>query len=394
MILARLTTHRLQTLIALTCILSAALTTLGAEPTTRPAMAAAAEVPSSLARQIERLKSDDAKVRWPAAVELMNMGPRAKGAVGALIEMLGNKSYSVRCTAAQVLRSIGPSAIGATDALVAALKDKKDPVRWNAAAALASIGPGAGKAAGPLTRALTDNNIQVRRYSADALAAIGAASRETVNALAVMLKDKEISARLSAAAALAKLGEGKRAVSTLTAALKHDDLDRRRRAAEILEIIGPDAKEAVPALLHALNDADGWLTPKVAARGVAARALGVSEKKLRDEAIPFQSRNWIVRWQAARALGKIDPQTATDKVVPVLIKMLSHDQSWVRQMSIQTLGAIGRPARAAIPPLRIILANDKSEAVWREAHKALKLIRQEKPTTRPTRNGENAATEA
>ena len=338
----------------------------------------------AVAKQIERLKSDDAKVRCEAARALMILRPRTQDAIGALTEALGDESQRVRFTAAQALGSIGPQADAAADALAAALKDEKDAVRWNAAAALAKIRPGGGKAVYALTKALKDNNIQVRRYAADALGAIGRGARPSADALTAMLKDKEVSARLSAAEALAKLGEGKRAVDTLAAALKHDDLYSRRRAAEILEIIGPDARGVAPALLHAVNDADGWLTPKVAARAAAARALGVSEKVLRDEAIPFQNDNWIVRWRAARALGKIDPQTATDKVVPVLIEMLNHKQPWMRQMSVETLGAIGEPARAAIPALKVILANDKSEAVWRGAHKALELIRAGEATTRPT----------
>jgi len=370
-------------------------------------MAAPDKDVSTVATQVKLLKSDDARVRRQAAGVLMKMGPRAKTAIPSLIEILrdkdrnvrycaamvlssvgdvrampaliaalGDEDYRVRFRAAQGLAKIGPPAAGASGALAVALKDKKDSVRWNAAAALAKIGPGAGRAVGALTEALKDNNIQVRRYSAQALAAIGKPAGKTVDALAAMLKDREISARLSAAEALAKLGEGKRAVDTLAAAMKHDDLYRRRRAAEILEIIGPDAKKAAPALLHALNDADGWLTPKVAAMGAAARALGVSEEKLREEAVRFQNDNWIVRWRAARALGKIDPQIATNQVVPILVQMLRHNQPWVRQMSARTLGAIGKPARAAIPVLQRVLAGDKSEGVWTEAHKALKLIRQ------------------
>jgi HEAT repeat protein len=336
-------------------------------------------------KQIQRLKSDNVKVRCEAARTLMILKPRTQDAIGALTEALGDESHRVRFTAAQALGSIGPQAVAAADALAAALKDEKDAVRWNAAAALGKIRTG-GTAVYALTKALKDNNIQVRRYAAEALGAIGPAARPSANALAEMLKDKEVSAVLSAAEALSGIGKGKLAVDTLAATLRHDDLYRRRRAAEILETIGSDAKDAAPALLHALNDADGWRTPKVIAMAAAARALGISEKKLRDEAIPFQNDNWIVRWRAARALGKIDPQIATDRVVPVLIKMLSHDQQWMRQMSTQTLGAIGKPAHAAIPALQVILANDKSEAVWREAHKALKLIRRGSPTTRPARS--------
>ncbi len=131
------------------------------------AIAAAAEEDApSVAKQLELLKSDDAKVRYHAVLALRTMGPHAKKALGALIETLGDKSSSMRLAAASALGNIGPPAAGATGALVAALKDEKYYVRRSAAAALAKIGPGAAKAVGALTEALRDANILVRRFAA------------------------------------------------------------------------------------------------------------------------------------------------------------------------------------------------------------------------------------
>jgi len=359
------------------------------------ATATPAEDAPSVAKQIELLKSDDAKVRYHAVLALRTMGPRAKKAVGALIEALGDKSSGMRLAAASALGNIGPPAAGATGALVAALKDEKYYVRWNAARALAKIGPGAGKAVGALTEALKDDNILVRRFAAGALAAIGKPTREAIDALEKLLKDNEVSIRLSAAEALVKLGEGKRAVDALAATLKHNSIYKRREAVKILETIGPDARGATPALLYAVKDAEGWRASMAAAREAAMKrsgkkVLSESEEELIGGSIStrgYQNNNWRLRFDAARALGKIDPQTATDSVVPVLIKLLSHDEAPVRHKSAEALGAIGKPALPAVPALKVILAGERSEAVCLASLDTLWLIRRGSPTTRARGDG-------
>jgi len=348
--------------------------------------AAADEDAPSVANQIERLKSDDAKVRYHAVLALRTMGPRAKKAVGALIEALGDKSSGMRLAAASALGNIGPPAAGATGALVATLKDEKYYVRRSAAAALAKIGPGAVKAVGALTEALKDDNILVRRFAADALTAIGKPTREVIDGLEKLLKDKEVSVRLSAAEALVKLSEGKRAVDTLAAMLKHNDIYKRCEAVEILKTIGPDARGATAALLHAVKDAEGWRDLMEADRKRAKRGQNDSKRGFHGDPRAYEQSNWRLRFAAARALGKIDPKIAGDSVVPVLIKLLSHDSAPVRHKSAEALGAIGKPALAAIPALKAILAGERYEAVCLASLKTLWLIRRGSPTTRPGRS--------
>jgi len=350
------------------------------------AIAAAADDAPSVAKQIKLLKSDDAKVRWKAIRTLRNMGPSAKDAVGALAETLADESSGIRLAAAMALGSIGPAAGGATGALVVALKDEKYYVRWNAASALAKIGPGAGKAVEALIEAMKDDNIRVRRYAAKALAAIGKPTRGVIASLEKMLKDREVSGRLSAAEALAKLGEGKRAVNTLAETLKHNDIYKRCEAVKILKTIGPDAMGATTALLHAVKDAEGWRDLMEADRKRAKTKQSDSGRGFNADPRAYEQSNWRLRFAAARALGEIDPKIAGDSVVPVLIELLNHDTAPVRHKSTETLGAIGKPARAAIPALKVILASERCTAVCLEAHKTLKLIRRGSPTTRPRRS--------
>ena len=60
--------------------------------------------------------------------------------------------------------------------------------------------------------------------------------------------------RLKAGQALAKFG--KKPVPQLIKQLKHKDVARRRRAAQALGVIGPNAKDAIPQLKEAIEDVD------------------------------------------------------------------------------------------------------------------------------------------
>lgn len=97
---------------------------------------------ADVARQIQRLKSEDWRERSSAAVALEKLGPAAKDAVPALIAALGHEFSPPRLAAAQALGRIGPAAAEAAGALKEVLKgNEKGPVGRAAAAALRAIGP-------------------------------------------------------------------------------------------------------------------------------------------------------------------------------------------------------------------------------------------------------------
>ncbi len=62
----------------------------------------------------------------------------------------------------------------------------------------------------------------------------------------------------------ALLGMGKEIVPYMISLLKDDDWEMRRGAAWILGKVGPDAKDAVPALTEALNDTNAAVRMKAA----------------------------------------------------------------------------------------------------------------------------------
>lgn len=191
----------------------------------------------------------------------------------------------------------------------------------------------------------------------------GTADKENVHALIGALKDEDAGVRRSAAQALGECGPGGReATGPLIAALDDEDFWVGEAAADALrKITGtPEPQRerrnrsrepsgvppAVQNLLQAMQD------PK--SRWMAVVALGEMGSAARD-AIPalvdaLEDDDVAVRWDAAKALGKMGPAAAS--AVPALAAVI-HEQSdaIVRQYAVAALGKIGPPAKAAVPAL-------------------------------------------
>jgi len=182
-------------------------------------------------------------------------------AVAPLIEALNNADANIREVAARILGNIGPQAVEAVPALTTALKDPDRRVRIQAAVALGRIGPEAKEAVPALFEALKDP--MVREAGKDALERIGVDSNEAIPILIETLQHKDM--RTYAAEGLLRIGPD--AVPELIRALKGEYGPVREYAAWILGKMGPNAKEAIPALTDALWDKDKFV------RGSAQKAL-------------------------------------------------------------------------------------------------------------------------
>jgi HEAT repeat protein len=212
--------------------------------------------------------------------------------------------------------------------------------------------------------------------------------------------------RRYAAEALGKIGpEAKEAIPALIAALNDQDADVRRYAADALGEIGPEAKVAVPALIAALNDQDivvrssaaealGKIGPeakevvpaliaalkdqKVLVRSSAVHALGKIGPEAKEAApalsAALNDQDAVVSLFAAEALGKIGPEAK--EVVPALIAALKAQGMLVRRHAAEALGKIGPEAKEAIPALSDAL-KDQNADVRRSAAAALGRIGKE-----------------
>jgi HEAT repeat protein len=152
-------------------------------------------------------------------------------------------------------------------------------------------------------------------------------SEPTVGDLIKSLGDKEELHRAVAASALGELGpDAREAIPALTVALGDKSNKVRSRAFSALGSIGPAAKSAVPLLIKGMRDKDK-----------------------------------SVRWSSAWALGRLGP--AAGKAVPDLVAALNDQDPDVASCAVEALGSIGPGAKAAVPALIGWLKDDRSPAV-------------------------------
>jgi HEAT repeat protein len=278
---------------------------------------------------------------------------------------------------AEQLAGLGPKAHEAVPALRAALTDKRPQVRFSAAVALAHIEPSVTGSIPVLIEALNhldDEALEVGEVP-KALAWLGPNARAALPALIGLVKKG--SDRMDIFEALVQIDpEGTECVPALIEALKSEDGEIVDAAASCLGLLGPRAKEAVPALALALTrefkqDAGGGIYPQVnVAR--ALRRIG-SDAKSAVPALIGALRYRRIAGRVAReredldgstaiaateALGSFGPEARA--AVPALIEIVrTSDTNWscarLSQAAILALGQIRPQAKAAVPLLRDLM---------------------------------------
>lgn len=242
---------------------------------------------SCAAKLINALDDGHDKVRAVAIAAIGRNAPLSETALPKLAVFIKDKNRGIRASSINALTSFGPRAKGAVPKLVEALNDpdpgvpgKVRSVRFCAMEALSEIGPDASAAAPALWKL---------RESVDSETALGALS-----CLAkITPKNKALLAIL-----IKNLGDKKTPV--------------RMHASGTIGFLGPDGRDAVPALLQALKAEDelkgGQLAPQV--RGAIIRTLqqiGPSAVPAVVEAFNYDSLNRSEKERIIRGLSAMGP---------------------------------------------------------------------------------------
>lgn len=270
--------------------------------------------PTNAAALIEHLADETKGPR--AADQLLRVDPQT--AVPALVKALGETyPVEVRWRAARTLGRIGPPAKDAVGALIAVLGDPSPNVRSYACFALGRIGGPSAQAAVPgLVERMTDENGIVRRAAMDAILAIGPDRSVVIPLMVKALEDAE--PRIVTAALRTLASQGEVVVPVLIEALKSEKSGYWAMLA--LEQLGPQAKDAVPALTAMLAHQEPEVRMEaimaLGAIGEAARSAAprIAERLQHDEMMG-------VRYAAVFALGRIEPGP---EVEPALKAALSQ----------------------------------------------------------------------
>jgi HEAT repeat protein len=241
--------------------------------------------------------------------------------------------------------------------LVKQLKDKDAGKRSKAARALENLDPGAKDAVPILLEALKEQqDVTIPPVASRALARLGAPA---VPALIEALEGKDGHVQQYAAMAVQKIGpQAKQAVPALIEIVKKykaPNTPAKLQAIEALGRIGRGAKEAVPVLNEALKAKP----PRAACRISAAVALGRIGPDAKD-AVPTlidilgeeETKSGPLRYHAATALGHIGA-SANAEVVPALVALLENKKLGpARNVAANALGQIGPDAKNAVSALR------------------------------------------
>jgi HEAT repeat protein len=304
-----------------------------------------------------------------------------------LLEGLRAPDAAVRSACVAALDGLGPPDAAEVPGLVRHLSRAEAPpeLKLYALRAVAKVGrkidrdkvPELGK----VLIGLLANDSALGEEAARALAAVGPLRQEDTPALAALLKDKQapLKTRCYAARALGPVGAGDAAAgAALLEALRADEADLRRAAAEGVAASGVKSPETVQALGAALEDKDRAVRVQVltalAAAPPEARALphllkafgGDDEGLMRQAAsalarrkpakedtaalgAALTSERLRLRLYAASALAEAGP-AAVEALEP-LTKALEDGDATVRRLALVALRGMGPAAKPAGPAL-------------------------------------------
>ena len=161
--------------------------------------------------------------------------------------------------------------------------------------------------------------------------------RQRVKLLLANLSSPDDGDRIRAAVSLGQIGpQATDAVPALISTLKHRNANVSVTAATALWRIGQGGKEVVLALIAAINDQDGFV------RKSAAEALGKFGLEAK-EAVPaliaaLQDQDVSVRFSASVALGEIGPEA--QEAMPALNSALNDPIEYVRKAAAVALKKI------------------------------------------------------
>jgi HEAT repeat protein/outer membrane protein assembly factor BamB len=313
---------------------------------------------------VQALASQNAPARL-CAVQFFAKMP-ARESVGPLIQMLGDQHMDIRLAATDALAAAGPEVVPAA---VQALQSEKSLVRQGAATLLGRRGDE--KTIAPLMEALGDSVPEVRTNAAQALGRIGTAVTASIRKV---IEDEQGVRREEGIEVAGLLGEkGKELVPALLPLLQSPDASLRLRVMRALGAIGPASVEAMPAMFQTAREAD-----PVTQAGLVA-AMSKIDPTAPDLELLVLVQNLRTCPTAQIAANAEAVAAKGERIVPLLIRMLDVYSPRPAGRAAVALGKIGPPAKAAVPPLKDLLAKTDDRPLQVAIKDSLKLIEADPP---------------
>ncbi|MBC8869680.1 MAG: HEAT repeat domain-containing protein [Planctomycetes bacterium] len=265
-------------------------------------------------------------------------------------------STTERVRAAEALEGYGESAVAPVTKL---LRSGDRRTRKYACLALTRLGPCAEAAVPDLTAIVADSNSPLRREAVIALGRIGPAASDATPVLCrVFREDDEILLRDCVVETLADIGKG--AVRTLAENLQSGDIAVCQSVCVALQRIGPEAKEALPALIALVSVADQGLRDAIflALAQMGAPAVGDLTRMLQHE-------DKHMRRLAAMALSKMSSEAAP--AVRALCHVTGDPEADVRFWAVRALARIGESGHGVSDCLVRASLDEDADVRWQAA---------------------------
>ncbi|AWM41343.1 putative lyase [Gemmata obscuriglobus] len=352
-------------------------------------------------KQLAALKNRQDAPRRAAIDELSFLVLEDPGTGPALVELLKDKTTngpgntranqinSTREAAALALLKSGPKGEAllrdkGLSALREGLTDPTPAVREHTAYTIGQLGPVSKALAADVQKLCTDPDVRVRGAAFDALHTTGVANPVALSKL--LTHESDETARLAGELVSALTTLPADAVEPLAAALKSDNPNVRRAAANALGAIGPNAAPAVPALIallkKAYKDRDPQQRPDEGGPEIASwNALGrIGAVAVAPTAKLLDDSNALLRYDALRALGDMGPIAkpaagaikkvlqdlsadnaleaacallrigdSQNEALALLKRGLDSDSRGVAALAVQVIGRVGPAAETLVP---------------------------------------------
>ncbi|MHC4405315.1 MAG: M56 family metallopeptidase, partial [Planctomycetota bacterium] len=316
---------------------------------------------------VQQLEDEDLWVRLRAVQAIGGRNPTDTEPVPALIKAMNDESGRVRVAAARALLRIGPVNEQVVLAFIRASRDNWKGVIQATDDFFHLVGSEHNDLVPELTEMLKDPKARVRICAVTALGNMGPKAKSAVPALVDAMKDDET--LCLAEDALEKMGPAaKAAVPGLTEILGGTDLGASHCAARVLAAIGPDAREAVPALIACLqrrNDPWGQLSLCTSLATLDPKSSQAIEALTRLADGPCRD----IQPAAHFHLVKMGETGASH--FQALIDALEDSNPRVRLTAAAYLGRLGKDASEATPSLLAALDDVDPEARVEAAHAIL-----------------------
>jgi HEAT repeat protein len=304
------------------------------------------------AELVKRVNGNDPLVR-PYAVEALGiLGEHRSETLALLLTTIGDADPRVRVRSVRALSRMLPAGTGEAEyapiipALIRALHDPEAQVRYYSIAPLARYihteqadAHKAREIVALLVSALNDRMQAVRAEAAETLGWVGPLTAEVVPSLLRLLESPKADDREAAVKGVGQL---------LQNSMFKQMPDRRRLEDQIWQALGHTVRDGASSVRYELAKILGWTAP------ATQRAIPLLIKLTRD---PSSG----VRTASARALGEFEVDRS--RITSALAAMLNvpEEEDEVIRFTLSALSELGPDARAAAPEVRKLLRSNRPE---------------------------------